>query len=152
MEKIKTVQIKTTQSNTYKISSVVDKHHVIIDQPIEAGGENLGPTPLQYFLLAIAGCIGTIAKTVAKQKNITIYKMEIDIHGDLDVMVLLGRSTQNRPGFRSIEIAVSLESDVPIDEEERFLKEVERRCPVSENVLNETPIVLTLRKEAQLGV
>lgn len=40
-----------------------------MDQPKNAGGQDLGPTPLEAILAAVAGCFGTIGRFIAHQQR-----------------------------------------------------------------------------------
>ena len=65
--------------------------------------------------------------------------------GEIDIDILLGRSDEGRAGFKSINIDAYIESP-DLDEEGKiqFLHEVDRRCPVSETVLNGSSIEINL--------
>ncbi|HZD72496.1 MAG TPA: OsmC family protein [Actinomycetota bacterium] len=36
-------------------------HHLTVDQPVGAGGADLGPTPTELFAASLAGCVGFYA-------------------------------------------------------------------------------------------
>lgn len=36
-------------------------HHLVVDQPVAAGGANLGPTPTELFVASLAACVGFYA-------------------------------------------------------------------------------------------
>jgi len=84
----------------------------VIDQPANAGGEDLGPTPLEYYLAALARCIASIARIVAKQKRINLEGLKITTVGDINTDVLLGRNTQERVGFQSVALQVIVDADL----------------------------------------
>ncbi len=140
----KTIKIQTTLNDHYKIAAQIRDHHVIIDQPKEAGGTNTGPTPLEYFLFSIAGCVLSIARIVATQKKITLRGMSVNIEGDIDVARLLGKPTDSRAGFQEIRMNATLDADLTLDEKKEFLKEVEERCPVAENIKEATTVELVV--------
>jgi organic hydroperoxide reductase OsmC/OhrA len=79
-------------------------HTVVVDQPKTGGGEDAGPTPLEYFFLSLAGCIATIARIAAKQKRINLRGMDVKVEGELDVEGLLGRNPDAQSGFRGITV------------------------------------------------
>jgi uncharacterized OsmC-like protein len=82
---------------------------------------------------------------VAKQQGITLEKMAFIVSGEIDVDVLLGRSDEGRAGFTNINIEADLESpELDAQGKLAFLEEVDRRCPVSETVLNGTALNLSI--------
>ncbi len=44
------------------------KFEMIIDEPEEMGGTNLGPSPIQVLLMSLAGCINITGHQVARQR------------------------------------------------------------------------------------
>lgn len=141
MPRLKTYSVTSTVTEGPRAHTPIYDHELIMDQPEKAGGTNLGPTPVDAFLATIGSCLGTIARMVAHQKKITLHKMEFIVSGEVDVDVLLGRSEEGRAGFTSINIEAEIEApDMGAEAKLAFLKEVDRRCPVSETVLNGTPL------------
>jgi uncharacterized OsmC-like protein len=126
--------------DAFVIETNVRGHKVVIDQPANAAGTDTGPTPLELVLVSLAGCIGTIGRIIAMQKRIALRGMEIRVEGELDTDGLLGKPIEGRIGFESISITVDVDADMTDEEKETFIHEVDRRCPVSENLLNDTPI------------
>ena len=66
----------------------------------------------------------------------------------IDPAVLLGRSTGTRAGFQQIVVTVDVDADLSEAQKRAFLQEVDRRCPVSENLLNATPVAVRLAQPA----
>jgi uncharacterized OsmC-like protein len=140
----KTVTIESQLNDKFVIESDVRGHKVVIDQPANAGGSDTGVTPLELVLVSLAGCIGTIGRIVAMQKRIELRGMNIKVEGELDVDGLLGKPIEGRIGFEGITISVDVDADMSDEEKESFIHEVDRRCPVSENLLNSTPVQVNL--------
>ena len=140
----KNVTVYTELGAGTKIECKAGNHSFIIDQPTNGGGQDLGPTPLEYYLASLAGCIASIARIVAKQKRIDLKGLKITTVGDINTDVLLGRNTEERAGFQSITLQVSVDADLTDLQKAEFIHEVDRRCPVSENTINATNVVVSL--------
>jgi len=140
----KTVVVESKLGPTFVIESDIRGHKVIIDQPANAAGTDTGPTPLELMFATLAGCIGTIGRIVAMQKRIELRGMDIKVEGSLDTDGLLGKPIDGRIGFEGIGITVDVDADMTDEEKDAFIHEVDRRCPVSENLLNATPINVKL--------
>lgn len=136
----KTVTVESTLGESFVIESDIRGHKVVIDQPANAAGADTGPTPLELVLASLAGCIGTIGRIMAMQQRIALRGMAIKVEGDLDTDGLLGKPIEGRIGFKKISITVDVDADMTDEEKAAFIHEVDRRCPVSENLLNSTPI------------
>jgi uncharacterized OsmC-like protein len=137
---IKTVAVESRLGAAFVIDTDIRGHKVEIDQPADAAGTDTGPTPLELVLVSLAGCIGTIGRIIAMQKRITLRGMNIKVEGKLDTDGLLGKPVEGRIGFEAISITADVDADMTDEEKEAFIHEVDRRCPVSENLLNSTPI------------
>ena len=140
----KTVVVESKLGEKFAIESDVRGHKLVIDQPANAGGTDTGVTPLELMFAALAGCIGTIGRIVAMQKRIELRGMDIRVEGSLDVDGLLGKPIDGRVGFEGITVSVNVDADLTDEEKESFIHEVDARCPVSENLLNATPVNVKL--------
>jgi len=45
-------------------------HDITIDQPLEDGGDDIGPTPSELFVASLAGCVGFFAERFLVRHNI----------------------------------------------------------------------------------
>ena len=145
MSKLKTYTVTTTLVDGPMAQTPIGDHDFILDQPVAAGGTDKGPTPIDAFLSTISSCLGTISRIIARQKGITLEKMEFKVSGEIDIDILLGRSEEGRAGFNSINVEADIESpDLDNEGKMQFLHEVDRRCPVSETVLNGSSININL--------
>jgi putative redox protein len=140
----KTVSVESKLGSTFVIESDIRGHKLVIDQPANAGGTDTGPTPLELLFTSLAGCIGAIGRIVAMQQRIELRGMDIRVEGPLDTDGLLGKPIDGRVGFEGITISVDVDADMTDEEKEAFVHEVDARCPVSENLLNATPISVQL--------
>lgn len=57
---------------------------MIIDEPIERGGTNEGPMPVEMVFAGLAGCTHVISNKLAKANDVVIEDMEIDIVTTMD--------------------------------------------------------------------
>ncbi|MCC5880293.1 MAG: OsmC family protein [Idiomarina sp.] len=141
MSQSKTIAIDAYLESGFAIKSIIDGHEVIIDQPKSAKGTGLGPSPLQHFLFAIGGCIGTVARIIAFQKKIDLQGMKIQVAGDYNPAGLMGKASDDRVGFQQIRVSAVIDSDISQQEKEQFLQEVCARCPLHDNVVMTTNVV-----------
>ena len=140
----KTVVVESTLNEKFVIKSDIRGHRILIDQPTNAGSNDTGPTPLELLFASLAGCIGSIGRIVAMQKRIELRGMRIKVEGPLDTDGLLGKPIDGRVGFEGITVSVDVDADMSAEEKEAFIHEVDRRCPVSENLMNATPVNVKL--------
>ena len=119
------------------------KFEMIIDEPENMGGTNMGPSPIQVLLMSLAGCINITGHQVARQRNMKLNGMKIKIDGNMNPCTFIGCSYEERAGFQTINLKVDAGFENATREEiESWLKETEERCPVTDNIMNFTKINL----------
>jgi uncharacterized OsmC-like protein len=92
----------------------------------------------------LAGCLVNIAKIVANQKKIVLRNVEVEVEGELNLEVLRGQDDTDRAGFKSFKVNMKVDADLTKEEKEKFIEEVDRRCPISDNLMNTTPVEINL--------
>lgn len=137
----KTITVMANMGSGCAITADIREHHVVIDQPTANGGGNQGPTPLEYFLFSLAGCIGSIGHIAAGQQKIDLRAMSIKVEADLNSMGLLGKPTEDRTGFQQIRVEATIDADLTDAEKLLFLNEVCERCPLHDNIKLATDVV-----------
>jgi len=140
----KLVSVNAVQVDGFKVETKSRQHTSIVDQPPAGGGSDAGPTPLEYLFISLAGCIVTIGHIVARQRKLPVRKIEVSIEGELDTDVLMGKNTEVRAGFSGIRVHTRVDADMSLEEKEAFLREVDARCPISDNIHNLTPVTFSV--------
>ena len=137
---IKTVNAKSTWKGALLVEGQAKNHTLIIDQPVRMGGEDAGPNPLEYLLVALGSCLGNVAAIVAKQEGIKLEGFSLEIEGDYDLDFLMGKTQDGDGGFLEIRQKASIDADLTDAEKTVFFEKVHSRCPVTSSLLNETRI------------
>jgi uncharacterized OsmC-like protein len=131
---MKAISVTSHMGDNTLVTADIRGHEVTIDQPASGGGKDRGPTPLEYFLFSIGGCINSIARIVAMQTKLDLRSMDVTVSGELDPMVLLGKKDDVRAGFQTITVSATIDADMSDDEKRDFLDLVCKRCPLHDNV------------------
>ncbi len=113
---------------------------LIVDEPEILGGEDSAANPVEYLLAGYAGCLNVVFGIVAKELNIEIKNLEINIDGDINPAKFLGISDEERAGFKSLNVDIKLETNADDEKEALLIQTVKNRCPVNDNLSNPTPI------------
>lgn len=108
------------------------------------------PSPIEYILAGYAGCIHAVGTLIAKELNITLKLLQVDISGEINVDKFLGNPTSERAGFKTINVDVKPETEATTIELQKWFLLVESRCPVYDNLFNATPISVKLVNELEI--
>lgn len=140
----KVISVSTSMKNGCRVHADIRGHKVTIDQPKQAGGTDEGPTPLEFFLFSLGGCIASIARIAATQQKIEMRGIDIDVDGTMNPAGLLGKPTEDRVGFQTITVRAKIDADLSEEEKAKFLEEVCHRCPLDDNIALETKVTHSL--------
>lgn len=132
--------ISGKNENPTKFVAKARDFEIVVDEPDSLGGTNHGPNPVEYILAGYAGCINVMGHLVAKEHGIELNGLEIDLAGDLDPDKLFGKPTDARAGYQEIRMKIKPDTSASPEELDKWVKEVEARCPVNDNLANSTPI------------
>lgn len=77
----RTLARQETATKSHARSRDVD---MVIDEPIERGGTNEGPMPVEMVFAGLAGCTHVISNKLARANDVVIEDMEIDIVTTMD--------------------------------------------------------------------
>ena len=117
---------------------------ITIDEPESLGGTNAGANPVEYMLAALSGCLNVVGHLVAKEMGIHLNGLEIELEGDLNPARFVGKSMEDRAGYKEIRVMIKPDTDADRATLDQWIKAVENRCPVSDNLANATPLHISL--------
>ena len=132
-----------------RLAVQVRDFELIVDEPPGLGGDDEGPNPVEYILAGLAGCLNVMGHIIAKEMGFTIRALTIDAAGPLNPEKLLGKHTDDRAGYKNIAVTLSVDADVDQATLDRWLATIETRCPVSDNLMNLTPVAVRARSAVQ---
>ena len=136
--------IKGESKTATKLEAKARSFSFVIDEPGALGGTNEAPNPVEYLLGSLAGCLNIVLHLEAKEHNVIINKLKIDIDGDLDPAKFVGLPGFNRSGFQHININIILEADATEEIINAIINKAKARCPISDNISGVTQINYTV--------
>ena len=114
-------------NKNYAAESKIRNHFVVTDVPVSDGGEDTAPTPVEYLLTAIGGCVAITLRMYAARRSWDV--------GEITVNVFQLKDEQ---GYYLSE-EISFENDITEDQRKRLLV-FAGKCPVARMVKGETRI------------
>jgi putative redox protein len=105
--------------STLKHTVQVRGHQVMVDEPLDTGGEDAGPDPQELLAASLASCTAITMEMYAARKGWDIGKVEVDV--------------QYTPAERGcptrFELVLRLPEELPAEQVER-LRVIAAKCPV----------------------
>lgn len=101
-----------------------------IDEPIERGGSNMGPTPTDTALAALIGCTNVIGHKCADRLGIDIGHLTIDASCEFDRRGVTLEEEIEVP-FQSISLIVTSDGAASAEDLRKVGEEVAKYCPLS---------------------
>ena len=117
-----------------------------IDEPEGLGGTDHAANPVEFLLAAYAGCLNVMSHIVANELGFKLFGLKIELDGDLNPSKVFGQPTEDRAGYKEIRVNIIPESNANEQTLAKWLKNIESRCPVNDNLINPTPVKISLKK------
>lgn len=127
-----------------RITAKARQFSIVVDEPPTLGGQDLGANPVEYLLASYAGCVNVMAYLIAAELNIKLDKLTIKVDGNINPNRLFGKSFSERAGFKQINLTLEPKTDASPELISKWIKEIENRCPVNDNLSNPTPVAINL--------
>lgn len=112
---VRTLKCKTVQTDKFRHENYVrdlDAH--IVDEPPGLLGDDTAPNPSEAVLAALGSCIAVGIHANCVSKGIDLYKLEIELEGDINISAVWGTGdlgTDKIVGFSDIRVKADVEGD-----------------------------------------
>ncbi|OLE53525.1 MAG: hypothetical protein AUG51_12610 [Acidobacteria bacterium 13_1_20CM_3_53_8] len=113
---------------------------LLIDEPVGAGGDGLGPDPYTLLLAALGGCISMTLTLYARRKAWPLSGVEVRLRIERVHAKDCLECERSAEGFvHRIERHVTVKGDLT-DEQRARLQEIAHKCPVHKTLTSEIVI------------
>jgi len=137
---------KAVSLNPTKTQVKARNFEIIVDEPQDLGGTNEGANPVEYLLASYAGCLNVMGHLVAKELDFELKGIEIDLAGSLNPARLFGQPTQERAGYKEIQVTLKPQCNADEQTLEKWQAAILDRCPVGDNLKNTTEVLVDRKK------
>jgi uncharacterized OsmC-like protein len=115
------------------------------DHPEVFASEDNGPTPVEYVLVGLAGCLGAGIAAVAQNREIQLHSVRAVLEADMDIQGILGIDAEVRNGFRNIRVRYEIDADASRAEIEAIVAQSQKRSAVFDIITNPTDVHVEVR-------
>ncbi len=122
-------------------------HHTLfsydVDHPEQFAATDIGPTPVEYVLVGLAGCLSA---SIATLRDIQLRSVTATLEGDHDVRGTLAVDPDVRPGFNAVRVTYTIDADATPDDIEALVAQSQKRSPVYDMLVNPTSVTVQVAK------
>ncbi len=115
-----------------------------VDHPPQFAAEDNGPTPVEYMLVGLAGCLTAGVASVAQHRGIQLRSVTAVVEGNHDLRGILGVDPEVRNGFGSVAVRFEIDADANADEIEALVAQSQKRSAVYDIIANSTDVAVSV--------
>ena len=131
---IASVEVQNT-GDTYTSQVIIGKHRLIVDEPVEVGGHDLGPAPGDYLCVALASCKAITLRMYALRKNWAV--------GEIRVKVSLVKDNEDASGLNTFYCSVHFTGSLREEQLQRLL-DISKKCPIDRMLKKPSDVVTVI--------
>jgi len=120
------------------------RHTIDADHPEQFAAMDMGPTPVEIVLSALASCLTAGVASVAQNRGIQLQSVQAMVEGDMDLAGILGADADVRNGFNAIRINFEIDADATPEEIAALVAQSQKRSAVFDIVTNPTNVRVTV--------
>lgn len=122
-------------NKNYLAEAKTRNHFLTIDEPVNAGGDDNGPTPVEYLLTALGSCVAITLRMYAERKGWDVGKIQVNV---------TQKEELTTEGIRkSLVENISFEKEITSIQRDKLV-EIAGKCPVAKMIKSETKITSIL--------
>lgn len=114
---------------TMRVDMNIRDHEFIVDEPQHVGGTNLGPSPTDCALAALASCISITVRVLSKKMGLKMTSVDVDIDDEFDIRGVMFVEEINVP-FKKVHLTLKLAADIEDDDLAKLQQAVHAYCPL----------------------
>lgn len=119
---------------------------LVMDQPENMGGNNLGPRPSEVLLAALAACHEVTYRLYAEAMEIDLQKVAVSVTGVSDAKGFFNVDEETPAGFSEIYGDIHIQSNASDEDIERLRVAVNRHCPVLDDLRKPLKVELEIKR------
>jgi len=110
------------------------------DHTAVLGGEDKGPTPVEFLLAALSACITAGIGNIASVRQVKLESVETTVEGDINLLGILGLNDKVRNGYSGIRATFRIKGDAPADKLRQIVEQSVARSAVFDVLTNGVPV------------
>ena len=133
------VVVKETGHGKFQQEIISGRHHLIADEPQDAGGLGSGPGPYDLLLAALGACTSMTLRLYADHKQLSLKRVSVRLRHSRSYANDCAECETKEGMLDRIERVITLEGDLDAAQRKRLL-EIADKCPVHRTLTSEIDI------------
>ncbi|MBL8000795.1 MAG: OsmC family protein [Flavobacteriales bacterium] len=125
----------TLEGAPYETHVAIRHHGLRLDEPVEQGGQDLGPKPHELLCTSLAACTAITVRMYVDRKQLPVRKVTVTCTMD--------RKADGGAVDTSFHLAVHVDGDLTDEQRQRVLQ-IANMCPVHRTLTNPLRITSAL--------
>jgi putative redox protein len=123
----------------YKSKIIIRNHELTGDEPVESGGQNLGPNPYDFLLAALGSCTAMTLRMYADRKEWNLTSVNVKL-GHEKIHAEDCKDCESKEGkIDTISRVIYLDGELTGEQRNRLL-EIANKCPVHKTLHSEIKV------------
>jgi uncharacterized OsmC-like protein len=114
------------------------------DHPAVLVGRDNGPTPVEFLLHALAGCLTAGLANIAAARGVTLTEVRSTVAGDIDLNGIFGLDEHVRNGYQQVTVDFVVKGDAPAEKLAQLVEQSMNRSAVYDVITNSVPVVVNV--------
>lgn len=138
-------QVVTRTQESYTTEIMTAEHALIADEPLDVGGNDLGPSPYGLLAASLGACTGMTLRMYANRKKWPLEEVRVHLQHQ-KIHANDCETCEDEPQkIDQIERIIEIEGGLSEEQKERLL-EIANKCPVHNTLNNPVEIITRLRE------
>jgi uncharacterized OsmC-like protein len=134
-------------AGSFKQEIIAGNHRLLADEPVSAGGSDVGPDPYDYLLAALGVCTSMTVGLYARRKNLPLEMIKVSLwHSRIYAKDC--EECETKEGMLDrIDVEVDLTGALSAEQRDKLM-EIAAKCPVHRTLTSEINIRLQPAEKA----
>lgn len=134
------VEVAETGGGKFIQSARIGRHALTMDEPVAVGGNDAGPGPYDFLLMALGGCTAMTLRMYAERKGLALRNVSVRLsHRRIHAEDCWDCESKGEAQISEILLDITLDGDLSDAERQRLL-EIAHKCPVHRTLTGEIKV------------
>lgn len=137
--------VARTDQNSLTTDVKTGNHHLLVDEPTSAGGNDLGPNPYDYLATALASCTSLTLHMYANHKQLPLEEVRVHVQHQKTYEEDCDNAEQKGSKIDLLEREIELFGRLDEKQRERLVQ-IANKCPVHRTLESDIKITTNERR------